>query len=357
MNPRHVKRLVRFDVWHDPAMAQQLAREPDIELMTVAREGNDDGAWAALSQAHGYAISVAKDELPKRWWATAALLARCPQLLVVSATGAGYDTVDVAACTAAGVLVLNQAGANAQSVAEMTLGMMLCLAHRISESDRRLRDQGRGFSREDLMGRELYGKVLGVIGIGHVGTRVAALAAAFGMQVLAVDPLVATEEIARRGAQAVSLDDLLAQSDYVSLHCPRDASTMGLMNAHAFAAMKRGAAFVSTARGGIHDEAALLDALRSGQLSGAALDVWDTEPPPNGHALLTLDNVIATFHTAGVTHEARRNMGEWSAAQLIDAFNGVRPTRMVNPQVWPVFVGRLAQQFTSELAAAVLNSK
>ena len=357
MNPRLVKRLVRFDVWHDPSMALRFAREPDIELVTVARDGNDAGAWAALSQAHGYAISVAKDELPQRWWVNAALLARCPQLFVVSATGAGYDTVDVAACTAAGVLVLNQAGANAQSVAEMTLGMMLSLAHRISESDRRLRDQGRGFSREDLMGRELYGKVLGVIGIGHVGTRVAALAAAFGMQVLAVDPLVATEEIARRGAQAVSLDDLLAQSDYVSLHCPRDASTLGLMNARAFAAMKRGAAFVSTARGSIHDEAALLDALRSGQLSGAALDVWDTEPPPNGHALLTLDNVIATFHTAGVTHEARRNMGEWSAAQLIDVFNGVRPTRMVNPQVWPVFVGRLAQQFTSELAAAVLNSK
>ena len=89
MNPEHVKRLVRFDVWHDRSMAQRLAREPDIALTTVAREGDDDGAWAALSQAHGYTISVAKDELPQRWWANTALLARCPQLLVVSATGAG----------------------------------------------------------------------------------------------------------------------------------------------------------------------------------------------------------------------------------------------------------------------------
>ena len=99
MNPRLVKRLVRFDVWHDPSMALRFAREPDIELVTVARDGNDAGAWAALSQAHGYAISVAKDELPHRWWVNAALLARCPQLFVVSATGAGYDTVDVAACS------------------------------------------------------------------------------------------------------------------------------------------------------------------------------------------------------------------------------------------------------------------
>lgn len=335
-------RVVRFDNWHHPAMAERFGREPGFELVTAAREGADDASWAALAGAHAYAICVAKDELPKRWWAGAELLARCPKLMVVSATGAGYDTVDVAACTATGVVVVNQAGANAQSVAEMTLGLMLGLAHRISESDRRLRAHPKSLTREDLMGRELNGKTVGLVGIGNVGTKVAALCAAFGMTVLACDPLVAPEDIARRGAKPVTLDTLLAQSDYVSLHCPRDSSTMKMIDGRAYAAMKPGAVFISTARGGIHDEAALMQALQSGHLAGAGLDVWDIEPPPVGHPLLTMDNVIATFHTAGVTSEARRNMALWSSEQLIGMFKGQRPPRLLNPDVWPTFQKRLA---------------
>ena len=110
------KRIVRFDVWQHPAMLERFAREPDFEVQTLARAGNDAAAWAALSQAHAYVISVAKDELPKQWWASAELAARCPNLLVVSATGAGYDTVDVPACTTAGIMVVNQAGAKSTTV-------------------------------------------------------------------------------------------------------------------------------------------------------------------------------------------------------------------------------------------------
>lgn len=334
------KRVVRFDVWHDPSMAERFAQEADFELLTVPREGDDAAAWAALEQAQVYAISVAKDELPRRWWADAALAKRCPKLLVVSATGAGYDTVDVPACTEAGILVVNQAGANAQSVAEMTLGMLLNLTHRIGECDRSLRGTARGFSREDLMGREVSGRVLGLVGIGHVGTRVAALARAFGMRVIAADPHLEPAEIERRGARPVGFGELLTQADVVSLHCPRDASTLRMMNAATFAAMKRGALFISTARGGIHDETALIAALRSGQIGGAGLDVWDLEPPPADHPLLALQNVVATFHTAGVTQEARRNMGGWSAEQIIQLFRGRPPLRVVNPQVWSDFAAR-----------------
>src|SRR5690606_25326626 len=152
--------------------------------------------------------------------------------------------------------------------------------------------------------------------IGEVGKRVAALARAFGMQVLATDPFVTPEEVARRGARSVPFERLLAESDFVSLHCPRDAGTLGMMDAAALARMKKGAIFITTARGGIHDEAALAEALRSGHLAGAGLDVWDREPPPPDHPLLAMDNVYATFHTAGVTHEARHNVAAMAARQI-----------------------------------------
>ena len=344
--PRKI--VVRFDNWYDPALNERLGREPDIDLRTCMREGDDERAWAELGQAHAYHISAARDEVPRRWFATRELVARCPRLLCVSSSGAGYDTIDVPACTEAGVLVVNQAGANAQSVAEVTIGLMLDLSRRITESDRRLRRE-RGFSREDLTGHEISGKVLGLVGIGHVGTRVAGLARAFGMTVLAVDPYLTEEEIGRRGAQAASLDELLERSDFVSLHCPRDADTLGMIDARAFARMKRGAHFVTTARGGIHDEAALADALRSGRLGGAGLDVWDVEPPPLDHPLLRLENVVAMFHTAGVTREARRNTASYSAEQLVGLLKGGRPPRIVNPEVWPVY----AKRFEAILGAHV----
>jgi D-3-phosphoglycerate dehydrogenase len=216
---------------------------------------------------------------------------------------------------------------------------MLDLSRRISETDRRLRRE-RGFRREDVMGRELRGKVLGLVGIGHIGRRVARLARAFGMTVLATDPYLAGEEIERRGARPVSLDELLRESDVVSLHCPRDKTTLKMMDAGRFAAMKRGAYFVSTARGGIHDEAALAEALRSGHLAGAGLDVWEREPPPLDHPLLAMDNVVATFHTAGVSHEARRNMAAIAAEQIVLVLRGARPPRLVNPEVWPAYAAR-----------------
>src|SRR4030095_773791 len=146
------KVVVRFNQWYDPAMAERFAREPDIQLLTVERDGGDDAAWSALEKAHAFQISSAKDELPRRWFVTKDLLAGCPELLCVSSNGAGYDTIDVAACTSRGVLVVNQAGGNAQSVAEHAIGLMLDVCRKISENDRLLRSE-RGFSREDLMGR------------------------------------------------------------------------------------------------------------------------------------------------------------------------------------------------------------
>ena len=333
-------KVVRLDLPLDAATFDGLIGAQGSLALTVAPVTSDgDAAWQALQQAHVYHISSARDDLPAAWCAAAPLLARCPDLLAVSAYGAGYDTVDVAACTMAGVAVMNQAGSNASAVAEHTLGLMLGLSKRMIESDRKLR-RGEHFTRAQAMGFDLNGRTLGLVGIGHAGRRVAQLARAFGMTVIALDPFVAPEEIERRGAQAVGLDELLRRADVVSLHCPLDERTRGMFSEREFAAMKKGALFITTARGTIHDEAALAQALLSGHLGGAGLDVWSVEPPPKDAALLALDNVLATHHTAGVTVDSRKQMATMAATQIIDTAGGARPARLVNPEVWPAYVSR-----------------
>ena len=334
------RRVVRFDQWLDPAFDERLRAEPGIELEVLKLAAPEAGSLAALARAHVYHVSAAKDELPKQWRVDEALLARCPELLCVSSYGAGYDTIDAPACTRAGVAVLNQSGANAHSVAEQTIAFVLALSRRIVEGDRRLR-ASRGFIREELMGHEVRGRVLGLVGIGHCGSEVAALARPFGLEVIAFDPYLDEAAVSARGARAVSFEALLAASDFVSLHCPRNRETLGMMGTAAFAKMKRGAFFITTSRGGIHDEAALAAALRSGHLAGAALDVWQQEPPPLEHPLLALDNVIATFHTAGVSHESRRNMAAMGADQILALLEGRRPANLVNPEVWPALERKL----------------
>jgi D-3-phosphoglycerate dehydrogenase len=336
------QRVVRSDLWIDAAFDQRLAQEPGVSLAVFPVRGPAAAARDLLSAAHVYHASAAKDELPREWFVSGELIARCPQLVCVSSSGAGYDTIDVPACTAAGIAVVNQAGGNAASVAEHTLAMLLAVSRRMIECDRRMRRET-GFSREDVMGHEIRGKTLGLVGVGHVGSRVAALGKAFGMEVIATDPLLSPEEIARRGAQAVSFDELLARADVVSLHCPRDAGTLKMIDAKAFARMKKGAIFITTARGGVHDEPALVEALRSGHLAGAGVDVWDREPPPLDHPLLAMDNVFASFHIAGVTHEARRNVAAIAAEQIAGVLAGGRPPRLVNPEVWPAFEQRRAR--------------
>jgi D-3-phosphoglycerate dehydrogenase len=338
------KALVRSQTWIHPVFEQRIAMESDIDLAVCPLDASADEAFARLSRAHAFNVSPAKDELPKHLFVTPEFLTRCPDLLLISSSGAGYDTVDVPACTRAGVAVVNQAGGNAVSVAEMAIGLLLAVSRRIVECDKRMRRE-RGFPREELMGHEISGRTIGLVGIGHTGRRVAALAKAFDMTVLAHDPYLSPEEIAARGARSVSLDMLLLESDVVSLHCPRDPDTMGMMNAQAFGRMKRGAIFLSVARGGIHDEAALADALKSGHLAGAGLDVWHPEPPQLDSPLLAMDNVVATYHLAGVSHEARRNVASMAAEQIVATLGGGRPPRLVNPEVWPAYATRFERVF------------
>lgn len=333
--------VVRSGTWTNPIFDQILEEHTGIRPDVFAIRNADEEGWKKLAQAHVYHLMAARDDLPRQWHVTDELLRRSPNLLCVSSSGAGYDTIDVEACTRAGVAVLNQAGGNAISVAEQTIGLMIAVSRRLCEQDRRLRS-GERFSREDVMGYDISGRTLGLVGMGHIGTRVASLARAFGMTVYATDPYLDAAEIERRGAVPVSFNALLSRCDIVSLHCPRTKETTGMFDATAFGAMKQGALFITTARGGIHDEAALSDALRSGHLRGAGLDVWAVEPPPADHPLLGLDTVVATHHTAGVSHDARYNIAKIAAEQILSLADGSRPARLVNPDVWPVYLERFA---------------
>ncbi|MCD0503447.1 hydroxyacid dehydrogenase [Bordetella petrii] len=333
------KKVVRLNLWTDASFDRILGASPHAELRVLDLKAPEPSLWEEFSQADIYHVSAAKDEVPPQWQVTRDLIQRCPRLACVSTSGAGYDTVDVPACTEHGILVVNQAGGNAASVAEMAFGLILAVARRIVESDHLLKTAS-GFTREDLMGHEINGKVLGLVGIGHIGRRAAQLGRAFGMEVLAYDPYLDAAEIQARGARAVALDELLASSDVVSLHCPRNAETANMFGQAAFGAMKRGALFITTARGGIHDEAALYDALAAGHLGGAGLDVWKIEPPPHDHPLLGLGNVVSTFHTAGVSHEGRRNVATIAAEQIALLCAGGTPPRMINPEVLPAFQRR-----------------
>ena len=318
---------------------------PDVRLDRLENESPADVFTPILSEAHAYQIGAARDELARHFHADKDLLKRAPNLLIVSSNGAGFDPVDVDACTAAGVLVVNQSGGNANSVAEHALGMLLTLSKRILESDRVLRRE-RNVNRNALIGNEAKGKTIGIVGLGNVGRRIAELCnGLLHMKVIAYDPYLSKEEMAARGGERVELDDLLRRSDFVSISCPLNNSSRGMIGVREFALMQPHAFFITTARGFIHDERALFDALKEKRIAGAGLDVWDKEPPPPEHPLLQFDNVLASPHTAGVTREARVNMGRIAAEQLLDALDGKRPPRIVNPEVWPAYAKRFEGTF------------
>jgi D-3-phosphoglycerate dehydrogenase / 2-oxoglutarate reductase len=336
----NTKRVFYVKFLAHSVFADMLAQRPDLRLDRLENESADDVAGPVLAAAHVYQVGSTRGELARQFHVDASLIERAPNLLIVSTNGAGYDTVDVEACTRAGVLVVNQAGGNREAVAEHALGMLLALSKRIVETNHAMRRADR-IDRVAFMGNDVFGKTIGIIGLGHVGSRIAELCRGlFAMRVLAYDPYLTAAECEGRHAVKAALDELLLESDYVSVNCPLTAETRGMLGAEQFALMRRGAYFISTARGHIHDEAALAEALRRRSIAGAGLDVWATEPPPRDHPLLQLDNVLVSPHTAGVTRETRHNMGKIAATQVLDAIDGKPVNRIVNPDVWPAYARR-----------------
>lgn len=232
---------------------------------------------------------------------SAELINACPKLKMLSVAFTGVDHVALDACRARNILVCNAAGYSTNAVAELTFGLAISVIRNIVPCDARCR---KAETKDGLVGFELFGKTFGVVGTGAIGTRVAKIAAAFGCKVLAYSR-TAKQELVDEGVQYVSLDELLAQSDFVSLHVPLTEATRGLINADAIAKMKQGAVLLNTARGPVVDSAALAEALNAGKLAGAGIDVFEGEPPiAENHPLCSAKNTVLTPHVAFASREA-----------------------------------------------------
>jgi D-3-phosphoglycerate dehydrogenase len=243
---------------------------------------------------------------------TRRLLDAAPQLKWVARAGAGLDNIDVAAASERGIGVLNVPGANAVAVAELVFGLLLALFRQIPAADAAVR---RG-EWEKVQGRELRGKTLAIVGLGKIGGAVARRARAFEMECIGFDPVVAAGDIRAMGVEAVTFDELFPRADVLTLHAPMLPQTKGMIGSAQLQRMPRGAVVVNAARGGLVDEGALVKALRSGALAGAALDVY-AEEPPRGSPLLTLPNVVLTPHIGAATVEAQEAVGEEIARLLL----------------------------------------
>jgi D-3-phosphoglycerate dehydrogenase len=262
---------------------------------------------------------------------TAGLLAAAPRLLAIGRVGVGLDNIDVAAASKLGIVVIAPLEANATSVAELALGFLLALARKIPLADRSTK--AGGWDRKGCAGVELEGKTLALCGLGRIGRKVALLARAFGMTTVVFDPYVKSNSPAlmETGASlAATLGEALTRADFVSVHSPLTPETKEMFNQDTFALMKPGSFFINTSRGGIVDEAALLAALRSGHLGGAALDVRQTEPPAATSGLEELDNVILAPHVGAFTFEAQTRTMEAVAGDLDNVLSGAPAQNFVN---------------------------
>ena len=257
------------------------------------------------------------------------VLACAPRLKVISRTGAGVDNVDVCACTRRGVAVCYLPGLNAYAVAEHTIALMLALLKFLPLMDRSVRRGGWGVRNKNLP-QDARGKTLGILGLGRIGREVAARAEPFGMEIIGYDPYVTDVE----GVSWRGLDDVLARADILTLHLPDNEQTRRLINAEKLSLMKSTAYLINASRGGVVDETALICALKNNVIAGAALDVFDSEPPDGDNELLGMDNVILTPHTAALTEQCGAAMTREAVAQLLTVLDGGRPEYVANPEVW-----------------------
>ena len=313
-----------------PEGLERLRAAPGLEV--EVRTGLDeDGLCAAVTGCAGLIVRSSAQ-------VTARVLDAAAGLEVIGRAGIGVDNIDVAGATERGVVVLNTPDANAVTTAELTVAHLLSLSRNLPRADRSVR-AGR-WEREELVGTEVAGKTLGLVGFGTIGRLVAARARGLGMRLLVHDPFVTAEVIAEAGGEPVDLDVLLAGADYVTLHCPVTPRTRGLLDADRLAAMKPGARLINCARGALVDEEALAAVLREGRLAGAALDVFAQEPP-GGSPLLGLENTVFTPHLGASTREAQTAVGVQIAAQVAAFLATGEPVHAVN--LPPVSADELAR--------------
>jgi len=296
---------------------------------------------------------------------TREVIERAASLKVIGRAGVGVDNVDLEAATRRGIVVMNSPLGNSVTTAEHAIAMMMAMARQIPAATAAVKT-GK-WERSRFMGTEVCNKTLGVVGLGNIGRIVADRAAGLKMKVIGYDPILTREAAARLGIELVALDDLIARADFITVHTPLTSETRGLIGAAAFARMKKGVRIINCARGGIVDEKALADALASGKVAGAALDVFVEEPPPPDHPLLKFDNVVATPHLGAATDEAQVQVAIDIAQQVAEFLVNGTITNAVNiPAVSPKELeiigphlslgeklGRLAAQLVSEAPTAI----
>ena len=294
-----------------------LKERDDIEIVefpNMISAHDFEAMLKAQAPVHGVALGATGFGEPE--------LEASKDMMVVTRIGVGYDAVDVPALSRRRIPLMVAGTANSPSVAEQAMFMMLTLAKRAVEMHSIVKD-GKWGHRLGMLPYDLFGKTVLIVGFGRIGTRTAKRCLAMEMNVLIYDPYKSAAEIKAAGCEQVSdLDAALPRADFVSIHCPKTSETVGMFNAARLKRMKATAYLINTARGGIVDEAALYDALASGKLAGAGLDVFEQEPPPSGHSLFALPNVIMAPHVAGVTREAVDRMSEQTARNILSALDG-----------------------------------
>jgi D-3-phosphoglycerate dehydrogenase len=300
-----------------PGARALLTQRDDVELVefpNLISAADFETMLKSHAPVHAVALGATRFGEPE--------LAAAEDMKVVTRIGVGYDAVDVPALSRRKVPLMVAGTANSPSVAEHALFMMLTLAKRAQEMHGCVRD-GKWADRLGMLPFDLYGKTVLIVGFGRIGSRTAKRCLAMEMNVLVYDPYKDAAEIKAAGCEPVAdLDAALPRADFVTIHCPKTAETVGLFNAARIGRMRRTAYLINTARGGIVDEKALHAALTSGQLAGAGLDVFEVEPPPVGHALFALPNVIMAPHVAGVTVEAVDRMSQQTARNILSALDG-----------------------------------
>jgi len=271
---------------------------------------------------------------------TAEVIQAAPKLKVVGRAGVGVDNIDIEAATDRGVIVMNTPTGNTIATAELTFTHMLAGTRPIVQACARMREGG--WDRKKYTGSELNGKTLGILGMGRIGTEVAKRAMAFQMDVLAYDPYLTETRAKSLGVKPATLDEVIAQADYITVHMPLTAETKHMLDADAFARMKDGVRVFNCARGGIIDEAALIEALKSGKVAAAGLDVYEDEPPAEDSELRKLPNLVLTPHLGASTQEAQENVGIDVAKQMVEALTGGMVVNALNmPSVDPKVLEKL----------------
>jgi phosphoglycerate dehydrogenase-like enzyme len=310
-------------VWFERPVLPSLAASV-VMSCTVLGPGTVDDRYAGIEDAMGAVVGASPFD--------GSVMDRAPGLRVIARTGIGYDTVDVAAATKRGIAVCNTPDGPTISTAEHAVTLMLMVAKRVKAAEASLTTGTTAGYYARHEGIELAGKVLGLIGCGRIARRVGAMATGIGMRVVAFDPYL--ESMPDGIDRAEALDDVLAIADVVSVHVPLTDASRGMFDATRFAQMKPGAVFINTARGGLVDHEALLDALDHGSLTGAGLDVTEPEPLPADHPLLGRDDVVVTPHIASATTDGKVRVLEAAIDQALTVIRGERPAYLVNPEVW-----------------------